>query len=113
MLMQLPHIAHMWNHGKTEFSRKQADRKKFADARKPGAVGLDVVDGRGLQKVLESDSIRNMLAGSDFDGSYFACQHGVSADIVRVCGLLDPGGLVDGELARHADCDRQTPALVS
>jgi hypothetical protein len=32
MLMQLPHIAHMWNHGKTEFVREKADGEKFAHA---------------------------------------------------------------------------------
>ena len=68
---------------------------------------------RGLEEVFEGDSIWNMFARRDFDGSYFARQQSVSVDVVGVRGLLDPEGLIDGELARHAHRDRQTPALVS
>jgi len=72
MLMQLPHIAHMGNHGKANFLGKEADREKFAYACQPRAVSLHVMDGGGLEEVFEDDSIWNMFAGSDFDGSYFA-----------------------------------------
>ena len=32
MLMQLPHPAHMWNHGKTAFFRKETNGEKFIHA---------------------------------------------------------------------------------
>ena len=99
MLVQLAHIAHMWNHGKAEFLCKEANREKFAHACQPRAVSLHVVDGGGLEEILEGDPIWNVLARGDFDGGYFARQQSVSADVVGVRGLLNPGGMVDGKLA--------------
>src|SRR5882724_1755856 len=112
VLMHLPHVPYVRNYGKREFLCKETDGEKLTDTRQPGAVSLYIVQGRSLHKILEHHSIRNMLARRDLDRSNFARQHSVSMNVVRMCGLFDPGRPVHGEFPRHPDSDWKIPALV-
>src|SRR5258708_1085362 len=68
--------------------------------------------GRSLEKVLEHDSIRNMLARRDLNGGDFARQRVVSMKVVGMCGFFNPRRPVDGKVPRHPHSDWKTPALV-
>ena len=62
MLMDLPHVADMWNHRQVVFPRHQADCQELADARDTRAVHLDEVDGSGFHVVLEHHPVWDVLA---------------------------------------------------
>jgi len=88
VLMQLPHVP-TWGTIEVRISSQESYVRNSLSP-PPGAIGLYVVQRRGLHKVLEHDPIRNMLARRDLDRSDFACQHGVCMHVVRMCGFFDP-----------------------
>lgn len=65
VLMQLSHVANVRHHGKIEEFREETDSKELADP--PNSCAIDLNEGQrfGPHKVLEHDTVCDMLAGSD------------------------------------------------
>ena len=67
VLMDLSHIADMRDHRNIKDPGQKTDGQELADSRDARAVDLDKRECPRLQEILEQDTIRNMLAGSDLD----------------------------------------------
>jgi hypothetical protein len=112
MLVQLTHVANVGYEGQAEFPCHHADRQKFAYTRKPGAVCLHEVHRSILHKVLEENTVWNMLTRGDFYGGDIPRQDGMRVYIVRMRRLLNPEWCMLCEFAGHANRCGQIPVLV-
>ena len=90
VLMDLSHIANMRDYRNIKDPGQKADGQELAYSRDARAVDLDKRECPRLQEILEQDTIRNMLAGSDLDRMDGPRKLGMSLDVIRMGRLFDP-----------------------
>ena len=99
-------------HPHAEPGREQQDRQVLVDARDPGGVDLQHLQGVGLEELLEHDAVGAVLAGRDRDRCHLAGDPGVAEHVVGAGGLLHPGQVEAGQLAHPRDGLLDLPPLV-
>ena len=62
VLVNLAHIADVWHHRHSEFTRQQAHGEEFAHSANPRAIHLDKTRAAALQIALEDHPIGDVLA---------------------------------------------------
>ena len=112
MLMQLPHVADVGNHGHAGLPGHEADDQKLAD---PGhAHRIHLTDGHAaaLEIVFEEDPVGHMFARGNADGSDGVGNGFVTEHIVGMGGLLQPEQIQTGAAAAEIDGLINRPLLI-
>ncbi|MCY1239851.1 hypothetical protein D9M72_526680 [compost metagenome] len=95
-----------------EFGGHQLHREHLIHAGEAAGVQLAVVDGLGLEELLEEDAVHAVLAGGYADGLDCPADLGVPEDVVGACWFLDPKGVEFRQLFHPVDRRGNVPHLV-
>lgn len=88
--MDLAHVPYVRDDRNPEFPGHQADRQKLADSAHADRIDLTDAQCLRLKIVFEDNPVGNMLARGQQGVSVGLGQGGVTENIVRVGGLLNP-----------------------
>src|SRR6201993_2550385 len=110
--MNLSHVAHVWDDSQAEFFRQQAYREKLGDPRNTRAIHLYDLHRACLHKVLEHDSVWNMLAQCNRDRFDGFCECAVGTNVVWMGWFLHEEGGHLPKFVAHLERSWKSPLLV-
>ena len=112
VLVKLPHIPNVRNHRDAKFPAQQADGNEFAHPGNSHRVHLDESGARGLQVILENDTVRNVFANRQLRRRQRLGQCLVPDHIIRVRRLFDPKWVDRFQKSADMEGLRQGPLLI-
>ena len=112
VLVDLPHVADVGYDRQAKLSRQQADAEKLADAANAGSIHLYPLDRSRLHKILEDNSVRNMLAQSDGNRRNGVSNRFVGRNIIGMGWFFNPIRIHRNQGLAHLESTREGPLLV-
>src|SRR5712691_2475786 len=102
----------MWTDRNAEFGGHKQNRQNLVHPADAAGINLADADGIGLKELLEDDAILHMLTGGNPDRRDGPRNGGMSQNIIRAGGLLNPEGVKGSQVLHSSNRLVHLPYLV-